>query len=284
MHLSDKALLCNLSVRQWVARKLDKDASAQVARANNAVGESGRYNKSLLPSCNLLDKVKAKSAFIRAKFYKNTLPWGIEGTYILPSANYLAFMMDFRDEKNQWETLVKQFLDDYEDAQREAQHLLGNLYNADDYPPLAMLARKFSMDMAIMPVPTAGDFRVELLDEEYKAIQEDVERRVAESSTAAMRDVWQRLYDRVEWLNNKLSDPEAVFRDTGYETCQEMCGLLTRLNFAEDPDLENMRRDAEAKLFRHHPESLRNDPDLRRDVAAESKAMMDKMSIFMEGL
>ena len=36
-------------------------------------------------------------------------------------------------------------------------------------------------------------------------------------------------------------------------------------------------------LANNHPESLRNDPDLRRDKAAEAKAIMDKMGAFMGG-
>jgi hypothetical protein len=44
-----------------------------------------------------------------------------------------------------------------------------------------------------------------------------------------------------------------------------------------------MRQQVEASLIKH-PEALRNDPDLRRDTAAEAKAIMDKMSVFMNGI
>jgi hypothetical protein len=44
-----------------------------------------------------------------------------------------------------------------------------------------------------------------------------------------------------------------------------------------------MRQEVESKLIKH-PEALRNDPDLRRDTAAEAKAIMDKMSVFMGGV
>ena len=284
MHLSDKALLVHLSVSQWVAKKLDKQASEEVARANGAVKDAGRYNKSLLPTCDTLDRIKSKTSEIRKKFYKNTLPWGIEGTFILPSANYLSFMTDFRNEKAEWERLTEEFFTDYLQSVSDAHRLLGSLYNPVEYPTLEGLRRKFRMELSILPVPTAGDFRVELADEEYSSIQSEIEQRVADSSKAAMSEVWQRLYDKVEWLAERLSDPKNAFHDGTYQDAKDLCGMLTRLNFTDDPDLESMRREVEQKLVNHHPDALRNDPDLRNDTFDEAKVIMDKMSVFMEGL
>ena len=284
MHLSDKALLVHLSVSQWVAKKLDKQASEEVARANGAVKGAGRYNKSLLPTCDTLDRIKSKTSEIRKKFYKNTLPWGIEGTFILPSANYLSFMTDFRNEKAEWERLTEEFFTDYHQSVSDAQRLLGSLHNPVEYPTLEGLRRKFRMELSILPVPTAGDFRVELADEEYSSIQSEIEQRVADSSKAAMSEVWQRLYDKVEWLAERLSDPKNAFHDGTYQDAKDLCGMLTRLNFTDDPDLESMRREVEQKLVNHHPDALRNDPDLRNDTFDEAKVIMDKMSVFMEGL
>ena len=284
MHLSDKALLVHLGVSQWVAKKLDKQASEEVARANGAVKGAGRYNKSLLPTCDTLDRIKSKTSEIRKKFYKNTLPWGIEGTFILPSANYLSFMTDFRNEKAEWERLTEEFFTDYLQSVSDAHRLLGSLYNPVEYPTLEGLRRKFRMELSILPVPTAGDFRVELADEEYSSIQSEIEQRVADSSKAAMSEVWQRLYDKVEWLAERLSDPKNAFHDGTYQDAKDLCGMLTRLNFTDDPDLESMRREVEQKLVNHHPDALRNDPDLRNDTFDEAKVIMDKMSVFMEGL
>jgi hypothetical protein len=44
-----------------------------------------------------------------------------------------------------------------------------------------------------------------------------------------------------------------------------------------------MRQQVEASLIKH-PEALRNDPDLRRDTAAEAKKIMDAMGAFMGAL
>lgn len=280
MKLSDKALLVQLSISQWTARKYDKKATEQVASANNAAVQSGRYNKSLLPMNDFLANVHQKSTLIRKKYYANTLPWGIDGTQILPSANYLSFMTDFRKEKYEWQMVVNSFLSEYMRLKTHARVSLNTLYNEADYPLQDEVASKFDMDMSIMPVPD-GDFRVDVAEEELARITADVERRVVDASQNAMKEAWTRLHNRVQHMAEKLDDPKAVFRDTLVENTREICSVLSRLNFTDDPNLEAMRQEVEQSLTKHHPDALRNDPDLRRDKAAEAKAIMAKMGAFM---
>lgn len=279
MNLSDRALLVQLSISQWTARKYDKKVTQDVASSHGVTTAAGRYNKVLLPMNDLLDRVHKKSTLIRTKFYENTLPWGIEGTMMLPSANYLSFVTEFRKEKGEWQYLVNDFERNYMQVRLDAQRLLGSMYNDADYPSADEIANKFKMDMAIFPVP-ATDFRVSIASDELARIQQDVEARVKDAQQQAMKEVWTRLYDRVKSMAEKLADPKAIFRDTLVDNLREQCDMLTRLNFTDDPNLEALRSEVEANLLKH-PDALRNDPDLRRDKAAEAKAIMDKMSSFM---
>lgn len=280
MKLNDRALLVSLSISQWTARKLDKKATKEVADNNRASTSAGRYNKSLLPLNDMLANVHQKTGVIREKFAKNTLPWGIDGTRILPSANYLQFMQDFRKEKAEWQTLVTSFIDNYDYLVAEAKRWLGDLYDPNDYPTKENITNKFNMDMAILPVPS-NDFRVALSSDELTRIQEDLEIRMATVQQEAMNDCWHRLYKHVEHITEKLSDPKNIFRDSMIENARETCDLLTRLNIAEDPNLEAMRQQVERKLLDHHPDTLRNDLDVRQDAAEEARKIMDAMATFM---
>ena len=250
-----------------------------MAVSHGTTTDAGRYNKSLLPMNDLLDRVHKKTTHIREKFYKNTLPWGIEGTMMLPTSNYLEFVTEFRKEKGEWEYIVRDFVDNYDSLKADAQRILGGLYVEADYPSARDIEQKFSIDMAIFPVP-ASDFRVTIASDELTRIQQDVERRVAQAQQTAVRDVWNRLFEKVKHMAEKLADPKAIFRDSMVENARETCALLTRLNFTDDPNLEAMRQEVEATLLKH-PEALRNDPDLRSDTASKAKEIMDKMSVFM---
>jgi hypothetical protein len=227
-----------------------------------------------------LANVHQKTGVIREKFSKNTLPWGVDGTRILPSANYLQFMTDFRKEKSEWQGLVNTFIGSYDTLVAEAKRWLGDLYDEQDYPPVWQIVDKFKVDMAIMPVPT-DDFRVALSSEELTRLQEELGQRMATVQQEAMADCWSRLHKHVQHMADKLADPKGIFRDSMLENAQETCDLLTRLNVTDDPNLEAMRQQVEAKLISHHPDALRNDPDLRRDTAEEARNIMDAMSVFM---
>ncbi len=280
MKLTDKALLVQLNISQWTARKYDRKVTKDILSQHGASMGAGRFNKSLLPMNDYLDRVHKKATAIRQKYYTNTLPWGIEGTQMLPSANYLEFMTEFRQEKSEWESLVGEFISNYSRLKEDAKRLLPNgLYNEADYPCDDSIHEKFRMDMSVFPVPS-DDFRVEIGDAELNSIQQDVERRVAEASEIAMADIWKRLYDRVKHMSDKLADPKAIFRDTMVENTRELCALLPRLNFANDPNLENLRQQVEGSLLLH-PDALRNNPVVRQDKAQEAKDIMNKMSAFM---
>lgn len=283
MKLSDRALLVQLNISTWSANKLDKEISNETNTIKGVQQNAGRYHKSLLPMCDLLDDIKKKATLIRTKFYENTLPWGVKGIQILPTANYLAFMTDFRKERAEYEALVRRFVPAYPQLVQDAQRFLGAAYKPADYPEAHEIADKFRMDMQVMPVPN-NDFRVNIADEELERIHDEVEARVKDAARGAMQDVWQRLYDKVKHLAEKLADPNAIFRDTTVNHLVDLCELLPRLNVMDDPNLEAMRQEVEAKLAGYNPDVLRANPTTRKSVADEANDIAKKMAVFMQGL
>ena len=280
MSLSDKALLAQLSISQWTARKYDRKVSNEIANQHNAAIQAGRYHKALLPMADQLTNVHKKAGHIRNTFYANTVPWGIEGTMMLPSKNYLDFMAIFRKEKSEWESIVTEFFSSYEQLCRDARRWRGSMYDPNDYPPLSEIRDKFRMELAIMPVPE-NDFRVEIPEAEKAQLEAELGQRVQDASDLAMKNVWQQLYDKVEWLHEKLTDPNKLLQAGTYQGMSVLCDLLPKLNVADDPALDGVAAQVKATIANHHHESLRNDPDLRRTVAAETKEIMDRIKGYM---
>jgi hypothetical protein len=282
-HLSDRALLVQLNISQWTARKLDKKATKAVSDINGAGYDVGNYHKKLLPMSDSLANIHTMTGSIRQDFHTNTLPWGLNNTHMLPTSNYLSFMTTFRKRKSEWEQVVSKFLMDYPSLQTTAQRFLGSLYNIEDYPDVRDLRSKFSMDLVVLPVPTA-DFRVQLADDELDSIKADLQRRVEENSGIAMRDAWQRLYDRVKHMVERLSkidDPKSRFHESTLEHINELCKLLPRLNIMDDPNLEAMRYEVEAKLAGLSKDAVVNDPVLRQSKIDEASDIMARMGAFM---
>ena len=286
MKLNDRALLVQLSISTWSANKLDKQISAETTARKGALSGTIRSHKTLLPMCDLLDSIKQKAGLIRNNFYDNTLPWGVKGIQILPTANYLTFMTDFRRERSEYEYLVKQFVPAYPQLVQDAKQFLGTSYNAADYPEAHEIADKFKMDMQVMPVPN-DDFRVDIADAELSRIQDEVEARVKQAGQQAMQEVWQRLYDRVTHMADrltKLDDPKARFYESTLEHVTDLCELLPRLNVMDDPNLEAMRQEVEGKLAGLSKDSVVLSPTFRQTKIDEANDIAARMAAFMGGL
>ncbi len=275
--LNEKAVLAQLSLSMWTARKLDKRVTREAIAAHGAADQAGRFNKVLLPMCDTLEDVHSAGREVRRFFYENTLDWGLEGTRLLPSANYLNFMSDLRKRKDDWTHLVRNFSRDYDSFVQEAKKSLGTMFDPADYPDPSAIKEKFSINVNIMPVPDT-DFRVDLPDSEIEDMKRSVEARVVEAQELAMRDVWKRLHEVVQKAHEKLADPNAIFRDSLIENVRELCAILPRLNVMDDPALEEARLAAIAAIGAYNPDTLRHDPRLRSSKATEAKAVLDKMA------
>ena len=72
-----------------------------------------------------------------------TLPWSDMGMRLLPTATFFKYKQRMTELEQEFERLVNNFFDIYDDAVINAQTLLGDLYNPDNYPPLDVLRHKF---------------------------------------------------------------------------------------------------------------------------------------------
>ena len=278
--LRDDAMIVRLSISQWSARKFDKSVTRQVAR-DYAVSESaGRYNKVLIAKEAIQGITKVVSA-ARAFHYENTLPWDDGGGRILPSANFLTYSKEMREFRDRYETAVRDFVANYDVYRDEAKRSLGGLFNPADYPGTFEIERKFGFSTDIDPVPTSEDFRVSLQSDDAKRIKKELEDRVSQRVVEATRDLYVRLNDVVGRVAEKLSDKDAIFRDSLVENVVELVNLLPKLNVGNDPKLSELGKETKKKLCALEPEALRKDAKVRSKAAEDAKAILDKMSSYI---
>ena len=276
--LSNRALLVSLNISQWAARKLDKAETAAVTAKHGAADGAARVNKSLLPLADSLEKIHKATGVIRTAYYKHSLPWGGDNQRIIKASSYLDFTQMISALKADWQQAARTFVAEYPTLVDDARVLLGTLYRDDDYPHPSEIAAKFSLDITFMPVPSADDWRVSLADTEIDSLRKQITEKVAESQGMAMRDAWDRVRDVVQKAHDKLSQPEAVFRDSLIENIREMCAVMPSLNIADDPQLEAVRRELEGKFASIVPDQLRNSVTFREDTSHQMKDILDKMS------
>lgn len=284
--LTERAMLVRLTVRQWTARRFDRDASEEIADIHGATGDAGRFNKLLLPKSALAGMQSAATA-LRTHHAANTLPWTLDGVGLLPAKNYFPYMAEQRRLAIMFDLARDAFVAGFVAAKESAKTSLGDLYREADYPAPDDLAGRIACAVSVMPLPSAGDFRVALGDAEEARVRQDIERSVNDAVAAAVRSLWQRVHDAVSAMHDRLSKfkkdattgkVEHPFRDSLVTNMRELVDLMARLNMTDDPALETMRRRLADRLCQVEPEDLRSSDTLRASQAAECAAVLDLMA------
>ncbi len=277
MSLSNKALLVNLSISQWVGRRIDKQATTTVETSHKTQSRVGNFTKKLLPGAMELDEIQRLAGAIRVWFYQQTLPWMSDGSRILKSNNYFDFTESWRAKEGEFNRAKSAFFKEYPRLRNEAKAKLGELFQESDYPSEASLENSFNCSIAFVPFPDVSDFRVELSENEKKTFLDSM-RKV---ENEALSECWNRLKEVVSKASDKLNDPSAIFRDSLISNVQEMCQLLPKLNVTDDPSLEAMRREVESLMVNISPERCRENNTARSEAAKKLADITSKMSWFM---
>ena len=132
------------------------------------------------------------------------LPWDDNGYRVLRSAAYMDHTVKMRALANQFTPAVDALAREFGTLVEQAKVRLGGLFRPEDYPAPDELRSKFSFETKVMPLPDAGDFRVTLGEEEKERIKRRITANVEASLQVAGRDLWQRLYEAVSHLAERL--------------------------------------------------------------------------------
>jgi hypothetical protein len=153
------------------------------------------------------------------------------------------------------------------------------------------LSRKFSFTLDEMPLPTSGDFRLEIANEGLSQLANKYEKFYTTQFETAMGDIWKRTYDALSNMSERLDYETDIieyvddagrtkrrkvgaktFRDTLVSNVTEMIGLLKVSNVANSPHMTAMAERLEDAMLGVTPAALRDDESLRKQTKAEVDA------------
>lgn len=281
-NLSQKVMLCNLVISAWQAKRYDQKASTEVQNNHMAAMPIGRYNKNLFPGeAKSFKKVCKLGSAIRAFHYSQTMEYDQLGVRLLPAGIYMEYTAKLREFQRDYDMAVEEFFADYVQLIAEARTLLNGLFRESDYPSIENLRGKFAIKLRVLPFPDADQFGVVLPEPELVGIRESIDEQAQDAVDNAMKDLWDRLYDVVARMSERLSSTDNVFRDSLIENVRDLVDLLPKLNFAGDKKLEELRSMVEHDLAHHEPETLRTDVAARLDTAQKAREIQSAMAAFM---
>ena len=278
--IASSAMLVELSISTWTARKLDKRVSTQVDLDNGAKTKVVNANKNLMAGTGVLDTIVKYAANARAWHLSQTLPWTDNGSRLLPMSNFMDYKKQLGELETNYEALVDKFIVAYPSLVSAAAFQLGNLFDRNEYPDENSLKRKFKFTYSFFPVPTAGDFRIDINEEAKAEIMANCNSAYEDRLNNAMREAWSRLHECLSRMSERLTDnPDGsrkIFRDSLVENGVELVNMLKHLNITQDPKLELARRELQSAIGAHDLDSLRDNSVAREVVKAKVDSILSK--------
>jgi hypothetical protein len=279
-------MLVEFNASVWTARKLDKTTTNEVVASKNAgAKDAARVNKHLLAGRTELDIIQQAVGRARQFVYDNTAPWSDSGLRLLPTVNFMKFTERMNDFEEEMEALVKAFVVIYPTLITAQALALGDMFKRDDYPTANEMMTKFSFRVNYMPVPSSGDFRVDVGNQAQAELKARLESLTQERIDSAMADVRERLSTHLKRMSDRLTTDyiggeakQRRFHDTLVDGALELCDLTKALNVTNDVALETARSQLEQLLVGVTPADLRKNEAIRQDVKKNVDAILDKFN------
>ncbi len=274
------AMMVDLHISVYSGRKQDKATQGEVTAAKGSGSKkAASVYKNLFAECKELDALTKFQARARAEHYRLTLPWNDQGARLLPTAALLEYQQAMNRYTAEFDRLVEAFLDKYDTLVAAAAFQLGTLFDRQEYLSRAQVSRRFRMETSFTPLPTAGDFRLDIESTVQRELVEQYERRIEAKLAQANQDSWSRLHDALLRLSDRLVIEEdgkkRKFHDTMVTGALELCELLTAMNVTHDPELEKARRKVEEILSGVTPKELRDEHSTRIQTKQQVDAILD---------
>ena len=274
--IASSAVLIDLNISLWTARKLDKNVSKEIDINKRTTTKAGNYNKHILAGSDHLEAITKLAGEIREWHARQTLPWSDTGTRLLPMNNFFDYKEQLGIYEAEFRSRVNNFIDEYPNIITVMAYRLGQLFDRSEYPDAHKIATKFNMKYTIMPVPEVNDFRIDVEDAIRNEMRAEYEKAYDSRVEAAMQDAWSRLHVTLEHMIDRLSgEDRKIFRNSLIENALELTSLLTKLNVTKDPKLEEARKALEKSLVGVTPDELRTSVGARDEVLARVTEIMD---------
>lgn len=278
------ALLVELNVSQWTARKLDRSTTDELVTNKNAQSKgAARVNKNLFAGRSELEVVGQHVTETRSFVYDNTLPWSDSGIRLLPSVKFMEFNAKMQEYEDKFYGLVKEFVTVYPSLITAQAMALGDMFNRTDYPASNDIEHRFKFNTNYMPVPASGDFRVDVGNDAQVELKNKLSKLADERIESAINGFKQRLVEHLKRMSDRLEVDVIAgevkprkFHDSLLDTAHELCDLATSLNIINDPQIEDARKTLKQIINGVDVKDLRKDMPTRQDIKKEVDGILSK--------
>jgi hypothetical protein len=238
--LDEKAVLISVKRNMYSPYKLDQEESRQYG--------AGNVNKHLFEGRdNLVKSTISKFTEVYTYVKDNTVPW-TTGVDMLNIDHYIEFTSGLRqrvdDAHRAVDTLCLSWEDEVKaDLERLSEIALAkgkpNLANENDYPDVDELRSKFGIHIRFMPVPTTGDFRVEISDDDKASLQQQLDDAGVNANKHVIKSMIEPMERAIAKLSVPIGNNGSVFRDTLVDNLVEVTERMNKINLSDDATIQD---------------------------------------------
>lgn len=262
--LETRALLVRVVVYSWPGVVADKALAKEVAQRKGTSFEKLIVKKKLL--YRRLATLRRVARETRKIVRTYTLPWDDSGWRLLPSELFFEFTSKIAECQREYRRRIENIISYYTAELERERRELGDLFNPKDYPTPEELRSRFMIVLDYQPVPTSGDFRVDMVADALIELKAQLEKKHEEALLGIKRYLREQIQDTAERLIRCLDRKvpkvtPALLKDTA-----RLAQLLPPLNIVED----NLIKKA-AELLREI--SMLGAEELRKNLLLRSVAL-----------
>jgi hypothetical protein len=141
--------------------------------------------------------------------------------------------------------------------------------------------QKFSFRYNFSPVPTSGDFRIDIGHQARKELEDMYARTTESRINDAMREVWDRLHRCLSHMSERLGNDEEGnrkgFHSTLITNAVELVDMLDKLNVTRDPKLERARKDLERSIYNIDADAVKESDEVREALKSKVDDILSRL-------
>ena len=141
---------------------------------------------------------------------------------------------------------------------------------------------KFSVDVRYMPVPTTGDFRVVISDEDKASLQQQLDDAGNNATKHVLESMITPMKRAIEKLAVPIGKDGSVFRDTLIDNMVDVAERMNKVNISDDPAIQEKINDLRSLVGAYASpigkDNLRSSQTVREKAVNQIDSLVSQMA------
>lgn len=250
------------------------------------IGESdwikGRKN---LVDPEYLQPIKGTASKARAFVKKQALPFPINGLNLVPKDTIVDIENNLQDLKHEFQANVRIFLSRLDQAKDEARQVLGDMYDALDYPQEIVSKFGFDWHYVTLSMPGQNNLLSPALYEREKEKFQNLMEQTQQEAILALRQEFSSLVGHLsERLTNDGESKPKVLRKSVMEKLHEFIDSFQNRNLFQDDTLSDLINTTRSVINGVDIETLKANDFLRDSIKGSMDDIKESVDEAIEEL